>query len=220
MKLQVRYCILVIACTSIFLLGHCASRRYYVPSANVPLLRQKGDLKATAALSTSGVDLHAAYAFHKNIAASLTGSLPMVVNNDYEEKSTELYGALGGLFPFGTNGIFEVYGGGGGGRYQNGSKVSDLQRFFTQFDVGITENNFDVAFLTRLAYLNLDRTTYSPAVTAFIIEPGIVARFGFRNLKLETQLMLAITPHEQRNIEIIPIMLSLGLQTTFNFSGQ
>ncbi len=181
-------------------------------------MQHKGDFRATGAASTSGIDLHAAYAFHEHFAVAGSASLPATTIND-EDRSIEFLGMLGGYFPFGNGGIFEIYGGGGGGRLGFYETRGEVITAFSQFNIGYTSQFFDAAFLTRLAYRNFDGMSDYAPTQAYTVEPGLLLRLGFRHIKAESQLMFPLPPHENQSVYIIPIVFTIGVSTHFNLSG-
>ncbi|MBV6492106.1 MAG: hypothetical protein LDLANPLL_00097 [Turneriella sp.] len=195
---------------------NCLSPRYYVPSANVPLMRKQGDLKASGVFSTSGIDLHAAYAFYKHIAVAASGSFPGGGKNN-EENSIEGFGALGAFFPFSTGGVFEMYGGAGGGRYNVAGAHRQSQRYYGQFNLGYTSSYFDIAFLTQIAYTKVSAYDDWAAASGVSFEPGVLLRLGIKNVKLESQLMLPISRNQHEDLKIVPLVFSLGVHTAFDF---
>ncbi|HRP70806.1 MAG TPA: hypothetical protein PLY93_14875, partial [Turneriella sp.] len=150
------------------------------------------------------------------IAVAASGSFPGGGKNS-EENSIEGFGALGAFFPFGVGGVFEVYGGAGGGRYHINGIYSTSQRYYGQFNLGYTSDFFDIAFITRMAYTHLNSYQDWVAVSGFSFEPGLTLRLGIKNVKLESQLMVPFSRNAYNDLKIVPLMFSLGAQTAFNF---
>lgn len=152
---------------------------YYVPNVqHVPLFKEKNE--ARLSLSFGGgeestcTEVQAAY--------SVTGHIGVMTNfmaasgGDKSDKDwgrgNYLEGAIGYFKPIDKYGVFEVYGGFGGGRqhheysmlrfnsttneyYHASSGYSDLSctKLFVQPSYGVTFNAFDVAFSTRIGGL-------------------------------------------------------------------
>ncbi len=141
----------------------------YVPNAqNVPLMKEKNDLKATISLE----DAQFAYAVTENIGVMAnafykksdwtitSGSL----ENKYLSTRTLFEGGLGYYKPLSEKSVFETYAGGGMGHVQYNYDLYDggsldesneyganITRFFVQPAIGVQEENVGYAFSARFA---------------------------------------------------------------------
>jgi hypothetical protein len=210
-----------IATSTLFLavlLSSC-SHYYYVPNVqNVPLFKEKDEFRISAHYgggdeSVTG-EIQTAYAITDKIGVAanyMHASGGNVSENDFG-KGNYFEGAVGYFKPVSKSGVFEVYGGlGGGGQhheYQNHYDLSfsgdaDLSCFkiYVQPAYGLTFNWLDVAFSTRLSrvsYTNIEYSIYeNPNIVNeleslsgkghFFIEPGITLRGGWKNIKAQVQ---------------------------------
>jgi hypothetical protein len=155
----------------------------YVPnSQNVPMLEEKGDIKAVVGIK----DLQATYAvtnhfgimangyYNKNDWSITSGTL----ENKYFSTRSLIEGGAGYYTTLGDNGRFEVYGGAGYGHVKynydlldNGVNTEtntfdiDLLRVFLQPAIGTQSDNVCFAFSTRIAgvsFSGIDSVGYTP----------------------------------------------------------
>lgn len=153
----------------LILLGSC-SNYYYIPNShNVPLFKEKNEVKATINGCTGddfgGLEIQAAYSPADNIGVIGNFIHGGGGESGFSGKGGE--GTLGeagvGYFTRQSNFVFETYGGVGFGNAENryhengsyaGASRFSLMRVFVQPTVGFSHDIVDVAFSTRFCYLS------------------------------------------------------------------
>lgn len=235
----------VISLSSLLFFTACETPRYaYSPSAhNVPVITQKGDGKVGALYSTNipaeesyndqriynrsnGIDLQGAYAVSDNWALQAshfqrwerTTGGPDTVNIKYRRSLTE----LGGGYYFAMNkrktAFFQVFGGGGIGRfsftdhsiYGDFFHQSDILKFYVQpAFVFRSKGSFSTSIAIRgsIVKFNSIKTNYTAnelenyrlhnldGRAKFFLEPAFISSFGFKNFpgfRIEFQGSLSI----------------------------
>jgi opacity protein-like surface antigen len=176
---KIRLYLLILVAVSLF----SSCKIMYIPnSQNVPLLEEKGDIKAE--ISTK--DLQVAYGITDHLGIMANGYFNKnewsLLSGTYENKffSTRslIEGGLGYYTTLGENGRFEAYGGAGFGHvnydydlYDNDTLTNsnsfgiNMMRIFIQPAIGTQSKNVGFAFSTRIAAVNfsgMDSTGYSP----------------------------------------------------------
>lgn len=219
---------------------------YYIPnSQNVPLFKEKNEARLSVSGITGddfgGVEVQAAYSpmDHLGIIGNfMHGGGGQAGFTDRNGKGS--LGELGfGYFTSKSNFVFEVYGGGGGGYVKNtyndgtyrGSSRFSVMRAFVQPNVGFSHDIVDVAFSTRLCYLNYNslRTT-DPGVMSpnewimignvagnpdnFLIEPALMLTLGWRYVKVQAKTTYSVNLSDN-GIPMKPMTFSMGLQFSF-----
>ena len=159
----------------------------YVPNAqNVPLMKEKNDLKASVGLE----DVQVAYAVTDNIGVMANGFYKKsdwtitsgTRNNKYFSSRTLFEGGVGYFKPLSGNTVFETYAGGGMGHVQYNYDLMDdgalqeanefgvnMVRFFIQPAIGVQKETFGFAFSSRFAGVSFaepDTLNYTPAQLA------------------------------------------------------
>lgn len=141
----------------------------YVPNGqNVPLMEEKGDIKA----NLGAKDLQVAYGITNNLGVMVNGYYNKndwsVTSGDLENKYLSarslVEGGLGYYTAFGNNGRFEVFGGAGFGSVKHNYDLYDastldesnsykasMMRYFLQPAIGVQSENVGLAFSTRVA---------------------------------------------------------------------
>jgi hypothetical protein len=182
-------------------------RTVYAPNAlNVPLLQEKGELKAT--IATNNVQLATAVTDH--VGVMVNGYLNAYTSDDKALKNNGKGAEIGvGYFGHTDQRItYEAYG--GAGLYnvrikeENNTKTfdADAVKYFVQPAVGWVNQYFEVAFSPRLTvvkYASPDIVGYSTQeqtenyfnivdqkAHAFL-EPTITVRGGYRFVKIQAQ---------------------------------
>ena len=175
--------ILIFISCSVLFMPSC--KIMYTPNMqNVPLLKEKNEVRATVGFS----DYQAAYALTNNIGIMVNGQYKKPTwtltsgstEYKYESKKTLIEGGAGYFKPLGKNGIFETYAGGGMGSVTFDRSYSDTTggpstsfdkysakttRYFIQPSIGLSIENLDFAFSTRfvsLKFSNIDTAGYTP----------------------------------------------------------
>ncbi len=202
----------------------------YIPTShNIPLLSNKGEGQITLATTTGGFGGLTAFGVTDNIGVMangfyLPGEEEVVVNNDttkynYDIWLTEL--GLGYYKQLADRGVFEIYAGGGIGKVPNdfentvftGEKVP-MNKFFIQPSIGLKSKVVYSGAAIRLSMVNMNKQT------DYLIEPGVVFRLGYQNIKFYSNLGLSLKANRDKQIswDHIPFMIGLGLE--FNFGKE
>jgi hypothetical protein len=204
--------------------GLCScSQYYYAPTShNVPLLQAQYDARL-AVIAGEGDDDDDYAAIEVQAAFAPVNHLGIMVNHvsahgggggNYQEGSGKLTEIGVGYFvPLSPNNkrggrfLFEVYGGGGGGRVHNSydsstSASMKLARYFVQPAVGFSMPYFNIAFSPRLAMLHYsaielrglpgvedaaDLAAISGRPNIFMLEPALTVRGGYKWIKMQAQ---------------------------------
>jgi len=201
------------------LLSGC-THYFYVPNTqNVPLFMEKNEYRASLSIGGGGesnaIDGQVAYSVTNHIAV-MTNFIHAQGGKDSGNnwaKGKLIEGAIGYYKPFKTNGVFEIYGGyGGGNQHHNygddktnlGSSDLSFTRIFLQPSVGITFKGFDFALSTRVCRLNFNKIDIQNIThgndfdavdaiahhkTSYLVEPAFTIRGGWKYVKLQFQLM-------------------------------
>jgi hypothetical protein len=206
----------------------------YVPNAqNVPLLKEKNEVRATLGYSNASL----AYGATDHIGVMLNAQYKTSHWAEVEGRDSRklLLEAGAGLFnPHSSDGVVEAYGGVGMGRITFDDPATDSTiaksyevntvRFFVQPVIGVTRERVDYAFSMRvvgLQFLNV-RTNYTEDELDeegmygvqgnfyTFLEPCFTARFGSENVKLETQVMFSINKSSS-TLNHNPFHFHLGL---------
>lgn len=225
-KIIIRLSALVILIV-IVLLNHSCSPAYVPNMVNSPLLSNKGEFNASAAIGTSGIDPQFSYAlshhvglmFNSSFANTDTGS-----EGDYHKHSIIELGA-GYYNTLSKSGRFEIYGGFGSGKVDGqftfmGTKSinnAKYKKIFIQPAIGASTKIFDGSLATRFSFINMDLS--DPLYTgknkySLFIEPVITCKFGYKHVKFVWQFGVSIATEKdiKRQYEYQPIMMSFGLQ--------
>jgi len=226
-----------------FTLSGC-SHYYYVPNVqNVPLLKEKEEFHLSASLGggeeSVSTEIQAALALTDNIGIMANFMSVKGGNHSENDWGKGLYfeGALGYYKPFEQYGVFEVYGGVGGGSqhheyyFASNSGNADLSilKFFVQPALGFTHNVFEIAFSTRLCYLSFygirnnisgsqaeyDKVSSFANKNYLFLEPAFTVRAGWKNLKLQGQIIIASYKLKKDFYDFEGFHMSFGLNYTF-----
>lgn len=188
---------------------------YYVPNIqNVPMFREKNEYRVTIATGAGDestcTEVQTAYSVTDNIGVMANSMTAKGVNSSSKNsaKGNFLEAAVGYYKPVEKSGVFEVYGGIGGGNQHHeypDSGSSDLSslRLFVQPSYGFTFNPVDIALSTRLSalsFVSIDNHVYGNLVqyeevnnlshqTHLLLEPALTIRAGWKNVKLQLQFL-------------------------------
>lgn len=162
------------------LMVSCTHYYYVPPTQNVPLFKEKNEVRVNANVSNdigTGTDIQAAYAFSKQFALMANYSTVKDEAEDANGKGSYFDMAIGYYKPIQKHFVFEVYGGIGKSnqhhqytnetyQYYEASKggTSELSfiKVFIQPAFGITSNAFDVAValpLSNVSFRNIKNGT-------------------------------------------------------------
>jgi hypothetical protein len=199
------------------LLCSCSHYYYVANVQNVPLFREKNELRFSGTIGggdeSECIEIQTAYSLSNKVgimANYMHAKGGDVSDYDYG-KGNYFDGAIGYYKPIKEYGVFEIYGGLGRGsqhhQYGSGSS-SDLSftKLFIQPSFGMTFNFLDVAISTRicrLSYTDINNNTsgntgYGEDLYAlsdkshFFLEPAITLRGGWKNIKVQLQFVYAI----------------------------
>lgn len=193
---------------------------------NVPLFREKGEFRGTI----NNNNLQGAYAVTDKIGVMVNGyynpskfttssgdidSTGTTIDSEIKTSRFLVEGGVGYYKPISDAGVFEVYGGAGYGKIKfdekyksfagdNNTFSANMIRFFVQPSIGLTKENIDFAFSTRIAAVKfggVDTVNYSVSKLQFyniynidqqmffFIEPGVTLRVGPKWAKFHVQAM-------------------------------
>lgn len=218
--------LLSVLCLGIGLLSACTP--VYVPNTvHAPLLKQKGDLQASAFAGTSNFDIQAAYA--------ITNHFALMANGNYGQKASftsgilnfhKLWeGGIGYFMPVGKVWHFEAFSGYGEGivtgsfedwRNFNGIEDIRVKRGFWQGDIGFTDGIVESALATRVTYVDMRQQEIGGDYGLFA-EPAIVIKIGpdyFKGI-FEAGVCLPLQGRKLR-FDYNPLTLSIGIQGKIN----
>ncbi len=215
----------------IFVICFASCAPYYIPnSINVPLLNKKGDAQLNIDAALSGFNQQLAYAATDNIGIMFNSNFSLKNNSlDIIKKHNFFELGIGYFSLLKEDWKFEVYGGGGFGKNIIVDPLSSFfsmnnhidirsQRFFIQPSIAYSIENFDIAFSTRVAFLNYKdlKNNIKPSFNQFI-EPALTLKFGIKEIKFLMQGGISIPTIINNDSYYFPFMASMGLQTSFNF---
>jgi hypothetical protein len=219
------------------------SHYYYVPNVqNVSLFREKDEFRISALYgggdeSVTG-EVQAAYAITDKIGVAANYMHASGGDNSENNfgKGNYFEGAVGYFKPIRKSGVFEVYGGlGGGGQQHEYQSIYDNDYFgkadlscfkiYLQPSYGFTFNWIDIAFSTRLnrvSYTNIDynihENTYiiddleSLSVKGhYFIEPAVTLRAGWKNIKAQVQFVYSDYLNNPKLYVFEEMHMSIGL---------
>lgn len=221
-------------------MGSCTHYYYVQNIHNVPLFKEKNEIRATAAIGLGSevttTEIQAAYSFADNLGAmvdyvSLFGGDRL--KNNYG-KGYYMDGAIGYFKPIQSHGIFEIYGGVGTGSQQhhypstgqidNTANLS-FTKIFIQPSFGLTTNMVDIALSSRISNLHFNNISnriaknYSEFTcvndisqnrNSVLLEPALTLRTGWKYLKLQAQYSISENMSNP-NLKFEKSTISLGL---------
>lgn len=124
--------ILTILLMSLILFSSCVSNHFVPHAHNVPLFTEKKQTHLILAAGTSAIDLQYAHSFSNHVAA--------MINYKFQSKTPYCLEIGAGYFmPLGKKTVFEIYGGGGLGKYNyrgGNARGENLESAFTPFGGG------------------------------------------------------------------------------------
>jgi hypothetical protein len=209
----------IIAILFAILLPSCTHYYYVSNVQNIPMFTEKDEYRISGTIGggdeSSCIEFQSAYSPTDQIGVMANFMYATGGNesdNDGFAEGSYLEGAVGYFKPLGNGGVFEVYGGLGGGsqhhqytsyNYDYGSQnvgYADLSlvRLFVQPSVGLSYHIFDVALSTRICSLDYTKVEnhvsneYSDfsdisSKTHYLLEPAITLRAGWKTVKLQFQ---------------------------------
>jgi hypothetical protein len=147
---------------------------YYAPSSNnVPLFKEKNEVRIQAQYSTVGIssdyseaiagfEIQSGYAVGNHAAVQLNFLHAGGAEQDYGSGSGNYIEAAGGYFKplHNKNWVFETYAGLGTGSVKsiyyrsNESAKTSITKFFAQPSFGYSRSHFDIAFSSKFSLVN------------------------------------------------------------------
>ncbi len=197
----------------------------YVPSNNqTPLMKQQGEIHLNGAVGANGAGLQAGYAITNNLGIVGGFSGRTTEDEDGERNESHGYEEIGiNYFGFGAENVAgELIGGLGFGSGERRAIQGDYVKPYIQINAGLQTEVFDTGISFRTAYLNftnLDADASSGTVeSGLFFEPAALARLGYRNVMLESQLGFAWPMRDASDLafEYEPLRLSIGVKLLFN----
>jgi hypothetical protein len=228
-----------ILCCAVLLNG--CNHYYYVANIqNVPLFKEKNELRFSGAFSfgdeSSCFEAQAAYSVTDKIGLMANymhaqgGDVP---GKDYG-KGNYYEGGAGYYKPIGLDKVFEIYGGIGGGSqhheysssyygdYEGNAELS-LVNLYIQPSFGFTYNFLDVAGsarFCRVSFTNIDNHNASDDINSLsdksclYLEPAITLRAGWKYVKMQVQASYAANINSPRIYIGEEAHISIGLYFT------
>ena len=223
-------------------LGMSACAPVYVPnSANIPLIKEKGEVKANFSVGSHGLDISAGLGVTDKIGVIGGASFNAIetptpqdsITIDNHSHNFYEFG-VGRFLKFNEKGLFEIYAGGGFGNSVNRSNFFDdnlgkmlweynYYKFFIQPSIGVVTRNFEAAFTMRANYVMFSEfksgeNTHASADNNLFIEPIVTTKVGGEGFKFILQLGLSF-PAVQNPIPIDedfhkPFLISMGFNVT------
>lgn len=226
-----------------FALSSC--KVMYKPNMqNVPLFKEQGEFRAT--INTS--NLQVAYAVSENIAVLANGYYQAPTwtlesgysSAEFNTKRLFVEGAAGYFNNFEENAVVEVYGGAGFGNIRFDEVYTDLQdpannhtntlqasaiKAFIQPNIGITSENIDFGFSSRLVGLKFTSITSNYSLEDiyeaqlqdvidesmfFFFEPALTFRAGYKWVKFHSQLQYSVKLNNQV-LDYNPFGFNIGI---------
>lgn len=215
------------------------SHYYYMPNMQqLPLLREKGEVRLAYASSRESANLDAEVNGHEfQASGAVTDKVGVMLNSasftsPWSEGKGRLIEVGAGRFAaLGPHWTAEACAGIGRGEVVYSGEQTALWRLFAQPSIGYASRNFDFAITTRFNYLDFDSprlTTVYPlrseesdaalenqaAHGRFLVEPGFVLRAGTRTVKLQIQYVHS--SNLSRPLPMLEDNISIGLHLNIN----
>lgn len=226
---------------TILLLIQSSCAPVYVPNTyHSYLMDQKGDLHAAVYTGTNGIDIQGGYAVSENVGLVAAASFGKREDDTNSDGSLDAdfhkhnYGEFGLSYfhPFGGVGRFEALGGFGFGSAETvtqydffGPEVvratGSYNKFFVQSNVGLETGALEAGVAIRLGQVVFNEfetsdETYGDSEAGTFFEPGVFARVGWKNIKIESQFGLSGLLQDEVAFDYEPGILSIGLHLQLN----
>ncbi|MCW5911579.1 MAG: hypothetical protein KIT62_10915 [Cyclobacteriaceae bacterium] len=228
------------------LLHSCSPKQYtWVHTTQKPTFFEKQhDFEFSINGSQIG-ELHGAYAITNNLAVSLTGAwgsagrdttsflLYDSLNNNIgravlKPKVQDIDFAIGYFKALNEKWHFEIFSGVSivslsiteednifATNETTKSKISNENlyvKYYIQPALGKNYRNYDFGFVSRISFID-----YRVSNSDFMIEPSVFVRYGYRNVKLMTQMGLRLnTQNGVHDYTSVPITFGMGLYLQLN----
>lgn len=214
----------------------CSDVFYQSNAANAPLLKEKGELKA----SISNNNIQAAYAASNHFALMANGFWGQYNGDKNLEQSGYLMEmGLGYYYPFAKNYVVDIYGGAGLGRVSRFDRdamgvpkefSAAGARYFVQPNFGYVTPYWEVAISPRVSYAKYNdhySINYTDKELAdknlnqidqpyfLFFEPALTVRAGYKWIKLQAQYGYNMNLNDQpfsfaKDFKSIGIIINLG----------
>jgi hypothetical protein len=209
---------MILPAAAMLLLGSCSTTLYVPNTVNVPLLKEKGEVK----INVNSNEIQADVAITNHLALMANGYYKDYKNGNYEHKGGLGEAAIGLYRPMSEDPlVLEIFAGAGLGNvsksevFTNGTETrtasfeAHATRFFVQPEVGYSGKVFDIALTPRftlLKYNDFSSNNYTTAELASdflddgyltrhmfaFTEPAVTMRLGWKWIKLQGQYGMAI----------------------------
>jgi hypothetical protein len=190
-----------------FVFTSCSPIFYQPNTINIPLISEEGEHRFSANYTMGDAD-----GLEMQYAGTIGPNMALMLNGMYLSKNNEgnfhgfgsmIEGGLGFYNPMGKYWSFNLFGGGALGRGQvknesNNQASFDYNRLFFQPSIGIRYKWFETGLAFRVCGINYtsinntlveykDRMSLNEfsRKTVILIEPGLVIRAGFKNVKVQ-----------------------------------
>lgn len=214
----------------IFLFAGCAST--YVPNDNhTHMMESQGEVYVKGGFGLNGVNFKGGYAVTDNVG--IIGGLAVANFTDSPEREREhsyFEAGVNYFTPMGSRGRVELLGGIGVGsgeaeRTDPGLRLDsgDYTKIFVQTNTAISSSAVDAGLSMRAAYVNFSsfestRDFEGKKTADLFFEPAVFTALGFRNIKFESQLGIAVPFSDPVDIafDYDFLRFSMGLKFVLN----
>jgi hypothetical protein len=221
-------------------LSSCSQYLYTPSSLNMPLASNKGEIKGSVSVGTGGIEMQGSYCIDSHFVVCITGT-----HGDQRFFNTLGNVACGYYKTFSGSGRFEILGGLGYGYTHFGLEYltnpatlvegyCQYPLVFAQADWGYVKNHVELGFGIRgseifnfgsetVSIIGVRDSVYSKITTSlvgqsFYLEPGLMASFGGKNVKVRlaagVSQLISTEVLQHRGPYYIPAFGSFGV--TFN----
>lgn len=243
MNCSLRHLYLSFLFATTYLLIGCAGM--YIPSSpNIPLLSEKKETKINLGASTNSLFINGAYAFNDNKGLIFNGNISYGNFSNHEDiipevcylyifcvdgygnhRNAELGYGLFNLFKKSEKYRYEIYGGLGYGRANNGEYYNKYSTLFLQSNMGLKLDKVEMGLSGKIigGYLNYNDYQFgkwsTESNTMFSLEIAGVIRTGGEHLKFFFSPGFQLVEQESSytNLGLLRFHLSMGC--TINLYG-
>ena len=218
--------ILILFLIAVLALFSCSPA--YVPtSVEVPIFKEKGEVKASVQTGTCGIiDPHFSVAITDNVALMFNGSYGNSSSDSSDSYHYHLTGEFGlGYYEnFGNAGFYQVFAGYGLSQVKSRSDfwlIDDntneptnayMHKLFFQPSIGFTYPYIDFAFTPRMTFIHMD--VYNRTYDDLFFEPVLTLTLGSPNFKLTGQGGLSI-PMQVIDYDYRVFIINIGCSFIF-----
>ncbi|UNZ00116.1 hypothetical protein MQE36_07170 [Zhouia spongiae] len=211
----------------------CGSYKYYSPTPNAVLFKNKGESQFSGSIGSSGLSLKGALALSENI-----GFIGMYHASPYEYRSKEGEVGIGYYTEADPGGVFLAGGMGFGTTYEYSDEGQttklyrgDFKKPFIQFNGGITGGTItgklkgDIAGILKASYFMYDgeyqdESRQQISSDYMLIEPGMLLSVGTRSVMFDITSSYPLRPNfeeadNRKNARTFPVTVSFGIRFLF-----